>query len=159
MPVLFRSLLNLVLFQRGFDLTNFDQFFHISLYTSAFGYLFLFRDFKHTGPEVSQKIIIKHSQSVDLYTCKMFQHWSVPYASALITTSWLNLATNLKRLPTSFGILFVMFEEIFLAVSKLLALVVIFLVSFGLGFHILLGEKVLKLNTLGMQSQKKELQI
>ena len=42
-----------------------------------------------------------------------------------------------------------MFEEIFLAVSKLLALVVIFLVSFGLGFHILLGEKVHKLKTLG----------
>ena len=55
----------------------------------------------------------------------------------------MNLATNLKRLPTSFGILFVMFEEIVWVVSKLSALVLIFLVSFGLGFHILLSEKVL----------------
>ena len=137
-------LVYLVLFQRGFDLTNFDQFFHISLYTSAFVYLFLFQDFQfqHTEPEVSQKIRIKHSQFNDLFICKLIQHWSIPYASALITTSWLNLATNLKRLPTSFGILFVMFEEIFWSVSKLLALVVIFLVSFGFGFHILLGDKV-----------------
>ena len=135
-------LVYLVLFQRGFDLTNFDQFFHISLYTSAFVYLFLFQDFNHTEPEVSQKIRMKHSQSINLYTCILVQHWSVPYASALITTSWLNLATNLKRLPTSLGILFVMFEEIFWSVSKLLALVVIFLVSFGFGFHILLGDKV-----------------
>ena len=66
----------------------------------------------------------------------------MPYAAALITTSWINLTTYLKQLPFSLGIFFVMFTEILITVGKLGFLVVIFLVAFGLGFHILLSEKV-----------------
>ena len=38
-----------------------------------------------------------------------------------------------------------MFTEILIIISKLAFLVVIFLVAFGLGFHILLSEKVINI--------------
>ena len=72
----------------------------------------------------------------------MFQCWSLPIGSFLITCSWLNLTSYLTQLPIELGIFIVMFLEIFKTVAKLGLLLLIFIIAFGLGFHIMLSEQV-----------------
>ena len=61
----------------------------------------------------------------------------MPFGSFLLTASWLNLTTYLKRLPW-IGMFFVMFKTVFFTVFKLALLVSVLLVAFGLGFHVML---------------------
>ena len=60
----------------------------------------------------------------------------------MITCSWLNLSSYLTQLPIELGIFIVMFLEIFKTVAKLGLLLLIFIIAFGLGFHIMLSEQV-----------------
>ena len=71
-----------------------------------------------------------------------FKCLSLPIGSFLITCSWLNLSSYLTQLPIELGIFIVMFLEIFKTVAKLGLLLLIFIIAFGLGFHIMLSEQV-----------------
>ena len=64
--------------------------------------------------------------------------WSLPLGSLLVTCAWLNLTSYLTQLPFEIGIYIVMFLEILRTVAKLGLLLLIFIVAFGLGFHIVL---------------------
>lgn len=70
-----------------------------------------------------------------------FKCLSLPIGSFLITCSWLNLSSYLTQLPIELGIFIVMFLEIFKTVAKLGLLLLIFIIAFGLGFHIMLSEQ------------------
>ena len=62
--------------------------------------------------------------------------------SIVITCSWLHLSSYLTQLPIELGIFVVMFWDIFKTIAKLGLLLLIFIIAFGLGFHIMLSEQV-----------------
>ena len=62
--------------------------------------------------------------------------------SIVITCSWLYLSSYLTQLPTELGIFVMMFWDIFKTIAKLGLLLLIFIIAFGLGFHIMLSEQV-----------------
>ena len=64
------------------------------------------------------------------------------FGSILITCSWLHLSSYLTQLPIEIGIFVVMFREIFKTIAKLGLLLLIFIIAFGLGFHIMLNDQV-----------------
>ena len=59
----------------------------------------------------------------------------------MVTISWLNLTSFLTQIP-KLGIYIVMFLEILRTVLKLGLLLAIFIIAFGLGFHVMLYNQV-----------------
>eukprot|EP00092_Neocalanus_flemingeri_P024563 GFUD01026641.1.p1 GENE.GFUD01026641.1~~GFUD01026641.1.p1 ORF type:complete len:1187 (+),score=294.85 GFUD01026641.1:192-3752(+) len=68
--------------------------------------------------------------------CQGMRCWQWPVGSFLVTASWINFLTYIRQLPF-FGIFILMFVDILKTVAKFSVILLVFLVAFGLGFHIL----------------------
>lgn len=64
----------------------------------------------------------------------------MPIGSFLLTCSWLNLLSYFRQWPL-LGIYIIMFTEVLKTVAKFMVILVIFIVAFGLGFHIMLSDR------------------
>ena len=71
----------------------------------------------------------------------LLQCWQWPVGSFLITATWLNLLTYFQHVPY-FGIYILMFKDILTTASKFGLILLIFLIAFGLGFHLLFIKQV-----------------
>ena len=71
-----------------------------------------------------------------------FGSYARPFGSFLVVCSWLNLTSFLTQLPLDTGLHIVMFTKILRTVAELGLLFFIFIVAFGLGFHIILHNEV-----------------
>ena len=71
-----------------------------------------------------------------------FGSYARPLGSFLVVCSWLNLSSFLTQLPLEIGLHIVMFTKILWTVANLGLLFFIFIVAFGLGFHIILHNEV-----------------
>lgn len=58
-----------------------------------------------------------------------------------MTTAWLNFLTYFRYVPY-FGLFILMFNQIVHTVAKFAVVLAIFIVAFGLGFHILFINQV-----------------
>ena len=72
-----------------------------------------------------------------------FQCWQWPVGSFLITASWLNLLTYFRSVPF-FGIYILMFNDILNTATRFSVILLVFLVAFGLGFHLVFINQVRK---------------
>ena len=63
----------------------------------------------------------------------------MPIGSFLLTCSWLNLLSYFRQWPL-LGIYIIMFTEVLKTVAKFMIILVIFIIAFGLGFHIMLSD-------------------
>jgi len=63
--------------------------------------------------------------------------WQWPVGSFLLTASWINLLVYFRQLPF-FGIYIIMFTDILKSVTKFFPVLFIFIIAFGLGFHIVI---------------------
>ncbi len=61
--------------------------------------------------------------------------------------AWMNLLSVIRQLPV-FGIYVIMFTDILKTFFQFAIVFVIFIIAFGLGFHILLENQVLILTTI-----------
>lgn len=68
--------------------------------------------------------------------CKGERCWQWPVGSFLVTLAWINFLSYFRQLPF-FGIFILMFVDILKTVAKFSVILLVFLVAFGLGFHIL----------------------
>ena len=66
----------------------------------------------------------------------LFQCWQWPVGSFLVTVIWLNFLAYFQHVPF-FGIFILMFKDISRTAFNFLLILFIFLIGFGLGFHIL----------------------
>jgi hypothetical protein len=73
--------------------------------------------------------------------CKGLKCWQWPVGSFLITLAWLNFLTYFRYVPY-FGIFILMFNYIINTVAKFAVILVIFILAFGFGFHILFINQV-----------------
>jgi len=71
--------------------------------------------------------------------CKDGQCWNIPIGSFLLTCSWLNLTSYGSQMPF-LGIYILMLRQIVETILKLSTLIVIFLIAFGLGFHVIFSK-------------------
>jgi len=71
--------------------------------------------------------------------CKDGQCWNIPVGSFLLTCSWLNLTSYGSQMPF-LGIYILMLRQIVETILKLSTLIVIFLIAFGLGFHVIFSK-------------------
>jgi len=62
--------------------------------------------------------------------------WRWPVGSFILTAAWLNLLTYFQQLP-SLGIFILMFRDVGYTMLKFLIIMFVFVIAFGLGFHIL----------------------
>jgi len=62
--------------------------------------------------------------------------WRWPVGSFILTVAWLNLLTYFQQLP-SLGIFILMFKDVGFTMLKFLLIMFVFVIAFGLGFHIL----------------------
>jgi len=62
--------------------------------------------------------------------------WRWPVGSFILTVAWLNLLTYFQQLP-SLGIFILMFRDVGYTMLKFLLIMFVFVIAFGLGFHIL----------------------
>ena len=69
-----------------------------------------------------------------------FQCWHWKLSSFVITIAWLNLLSTVRQ-STRLGIYVIMFTDILKTFFQFSIVLIIFLVAFGLGFHILLGSQ------------------
>ena len=67
--------------------------------------------------------------------------WQWQVGACSITMTWLNLLSNVRKFPL-LGIYVVMFGDVFKTFLKFSSIVVLFVVAFSLGFHVLLSEQV-----------------
>ena len=67
--------------------------------------------------------------------------WQWPVGSFLLTCSWLNLLVYFRQLPF-FGIFIIMFTDILKTISKFSVVLLVFIIAFGLGFHIVFVNQV-----------------
>ena len=67
--------------------------------------------------------------------------------SFLVTVTWLNFLAYFQHVPF-FGIYILMFKDIFKTAFNFLVILMIFLIGFGLGFHILFINHVSIINIL-----------
>ena len=74
--------------------------------------------------------------------CEGQQCWQWPVGSFLVTVAWLNFLKNFRYVPY-FGIFILMINYIIHTVAKFAVILVIFIVAFALGFHILFINQVL----------------
>jgi len=68
--------------------------------------------------------------------CQGMRCWQWPVGSFLVTLAWINFLSYFRHLPF-FGIFILMFVDILKTVAKFSVILLVFLVAFGLGFHIL----------------------
>ena len=73
--------------------------------------------------------------------CFLIQCWQWPVGSFLLTASWINLLAYFRQLPF-FGIYIIMFTDILKSVTKFFPVLFIFIIAFGLGFHIVIINQV-----------------
>ena len=78
--------------------------------------------------------------------CEGQQCWQWPVGSFLVTVAWLNFLKNFRYVPY-FGIFILMINYIIHTVAKFAVILVIFIVAFALGFHILFINQVLNYGT------------
>ena len=120
MLLLLLSLLIQTMFSRYFRLSNFVDWL---LYLLSFVFVLdLCLEFETTG-------------------CEGQRCWQWPAGSFLVTLAWLNSLKNFRYVPY-FGIFILMFNYIIHTVAKFAVILVIFIVAFGLGFHILFINQV-----------------
>ena len=81
-------------------------------------------------------IILKKLFFKNLY----LQCWHWKLSSFVITIAWLNLLSTVRQ-STRLGIYVIMFTDILKTFFQFSIVLIIFLVAFGLGFHILLGSQ------------------
>ena len=82
-----------------------------------------------------------------LYFARLYfnlQCWNIPVGSLLVTCSWLNLTSYGSQMPF-LGIYILMLQQIVSTILKLSTLIIIFIIAFGLGFHVILN-KIVKCN-------------
>ena len=72
-----------------------------------------------------------------------FRCWQWHVGSFLITASWLNLLTYFRSVPF-FGIYILMFYDIFNTATRFSVILLVFIVAFGLGFHLIFINQVSK---------------
>ena len=74
------------------------------------------------------------------------QCWRWPVGSFILTVAWLNLLTYFQQLP-SLGIFILMFKDVGFTMLKFLLIMFVFVIAFGLGFHILFKNNNVRWNT------------
>ena len=69
------------------------------------------------------------------------QCWRWPIGSFIVTCASLNLLTYFRQLPV-LGIFIIMFDDVIKTMLKFLTVMIVFIVAFGLGFHLLFINNV-----------------
>ena len=84
----------------------------------------------------------KHYQKANiLILCiSIFQCWQWQMMSANVTLAWLNLLGDIRQLPY-LGIYVIMFFDILKTFLRFSVVFLVFVVAFGLGFHLLLIDQ------------------
>lgn len=82
------------------------------------------------------------SNCFSLIPLKFLQCWQWEMGASVVVLAWLNLLGDVRQLPF-LGIYVIMFFDILKTFLKFAIVFLIFIVAFGLGFHVLLIDQVI----------------
>ena len=95
-----------------------------------------------TGKRSASFTTLKHYQKANILILpiSIFQCWQWQMMSANVTLAWLNLLGDIRQLPY-LGIYVIMFFDILKTFLRFSVVFLVFVVAFGLGFHLLLIDQ------------------